>query len=76
MDNWTWIICGVLGFLISWSLIPVIQRRFASHASAGTRGFHHTHATPIPRFGGVAIAAGFVVVAVIAAGFFSFEPLK
>jgi UDP-GlcNAc:undecaprenyl-phosphate GlcNAc-1-phosphate transferase len=76
MDNLAWIICGVLGFLISWSLIPVIQRRFSRHASDGARGFHHTHATPIPRFGGVAIAAGFVVVAVVAAVFSPFEPLQ
>ncbi|HKX61273.1 MAG TPA: MraY family glycosyltransferase, partial [Verrucomicrobiae bacterium] len=76
MDKLTLIICGLLGFLISWSLIPVIQRRFAGHSTGGTRGFHHTHATPIPRFGGVAIAAAFVVVAVMAAAFFSFEPLK
>jgi UDP-GlcNAc:undecaprenyl-phosphate GlcNAc-1-phosphate transferase len=75
MDKLTLITCGLLGFFISWSLIPVIQRRFARHAGDGTRGFHHTHSTPIPRFGGIAIVGAFVVVAVVAAAFFSFVPL-
>lgn len=67
--------CGLLGFLVSWSLIPVIQRRLGAHASRSSRGFHHTHAAPIPRFGGIAIAAAFVVVVATAAAFHRFEPL-
>ena len=61
------LICGVAGFLVAWSLIPILQR-FSSRweSTRPERSFHHTHATPIPRFGGVAIAAGFIVVVLIA----------
>lgn len=70
------LICGATGFLVAWSLIPLILRRAARRTSADTRGFHHTHETPVTRFGGIALAAAFVAV-VIAAGFsFSFEPLQ
>lgn len=70
------LICGVTGFLVAWSLIPLIQIRTARRGQSDKRGFHHTHETPISRFGGIAIAAAFVAV-IIAAGFtFSFEPLR
>ena len=67
MRYWSMLICGVAGLLVTWSLIPVLQR-FASRrvASQAERSFHHTHDTPVSRFGGVAIAAGFVVVVMIA----------
>ena len=70
------LICGATGFLVAWSLIPLIQIRTARRVQSDKRGFHHTHETPISRFGGIAIAAAFVAV-IIAAGFtFSFEPLR
>jgi UDP-GlcNAc:undecaprenyl-phosphate GlcNAc-1-phosphate transferase len=69
------IVCAAIGFLVTWSLIPVIQRRFAEHSRRGQRGFHHPHVNPIPRFGGIAIAAAFVVVVLVAAAFFGFQPL-
>jgi UDP-GlcNAc:undecaprenyl-phosphate GlcNAc-1-phosphate transferase len=77
MHKWSMLICGVTGFLVSWSLIPLIQRMAARNLAArDDRSFHHTHTTCIPRFGGIAIAAGFVVVALAAAAFFGFEPLR
>lgn len=62
------LLCAVMGFLVCWTFIPVI-RRFAStrmpinepHSS-----FHHTHKTPVPRFGGIAIATAFLVIAALA----------
>lgn len=68
MNHWWAIICGVTGFLVCWSLIPFIHRRSAGLSSPREgRSFHHTHTSAVPRFGGVAIVAAFVVVAVMAA---------
>src|SRR5262245_45809014 len=75
MDKLSLITCGLLGFVISWSLIPMIQRRFAARPGRRARGFHHTHSIPIPRFGGIAIVAAFIVVGLVAAAFFGSELL-
>jgi UDP-GlcNAc:undecaprenyl-phosphate/decaprenyl-phosphate GlcNAc-1-phosphate transferase len=77
MPEWPMLICGVTGLLISWSLIPVIQK-FAARKSAGVqdRSFHHSHTERIPRLGGIAIAVAFVVVALVASAFASFEAPK
>src|SRR5262245_47287293 len=66
MDSWAILICGVVGLTVSWSLIPVIQRLATRRTEAPTdRSFHHTHTTSIPRFGGVAMAAAFVVLVLL-----------
>jgi len=52
----------VLGFVACWTLIPVIRRVAKPRGSE----FHHTHKTPVPRFGGVALAAAFALVASLA----------
>ncbi len=75
IENLAILACGVIGFLVTWSLIPVVQRCCARHGSGGPRDLHHTHAAPVPRFGGIAIVAAFVVVLLVAASFFGFEPL-
>ena len=63
------LICAVTGFLVAWSLVPLIQRFSARGTTAQEeKSFHHTHAAPISRFGGMAIAAGFVVVVAMAIG--------
>ena len=55
--------CGVTGFLVSWLSIPFIGRNAArTKAVPGGRSFHHTHSSPVPRFGGIAIAGGFLLV--------------
>jgi len=74
MDKLILLICGALGFLVSWSLIPIIQRRFAAYAGRTLASFHHTHSNPIPRFGGIAIAAAFFVVVMVAVTMHWFEP--
>jgi UDP-GlcNAc:undecaprenyl-phosphate GlcNAc-1-phosphate transferase len=67
MDTWALVICAVTGFLVSWSLIPLVQR--ASGHSTHHPSFHHTHGISIPRFGGVAIAAAFIAVVLAALSF-------
>ena len=68
------LICGAVGFLVAWSLIPLIQKLAnRKPASANDRSFHHTHVVPVPRFGGIAIAAGFVVVVAVAAALSGFQ---
>ena len=53
-----------LGFVVCWAVIGIILKRAARGAnSARGRDFHHSHKTPIPRFGGVALATGFVMIA-------------
>lgn len=58
------LISGVTGLLVSWLLIPLITRVAARSKTAPAAGmsFHHTHRSPVPRFGGVAIAGGFLMV--------------
>lgn len=65
------VVCAVTGFLVSWGLIPVILDA-CRRASGAPRDlcFHHTDKAPIPRFGGIALAAGFTAV-VLAALYFS-----
>lgn len=78
MLNWSMLICGAVGFLVAWSLIPLIQKLAnRKPASARDRSFHHTHVVPVPRFGGIAITAGFVVVVAVASALSGFQaPLR
>jgi len=57
------IVCLAVGFLTCWGLIPLIRRVAARRGGARGSEFHHTHKTPVPRLGGVALAAGFIAVA-------------
>ena len=63
------VVCGLLGFLVTWGLIPVILQACRRAASQRDQCFHQTGKTSIPRFGGIALAAGFVAVALSAAYF-------
>lgn len=67
------LVCGLIGFLVSWGMIPVILE-VCRRAGGGERDkcFHQTHKVSIPRFGGVALAAGFGAVT-LAAAYFSDE---
>lgn len=67
MQFWFIPVCGAAGFLVAWLLVPFIQRWSARRARVTDgRSFHHTHEVPISRFGGMAIAAGFVVATLVA----------
>lgn len=52
---------GALGLFVALAVIPLIVARFA-HWSACRRDIHHGHKAPVPRLGGIALAAAFVVV--------------
>ena len=61
MNYWPIIICGLLGMGIVFLVTPLLLK-------VGLRGnllqrgqeLHHTHQTPVPRLGGLALAAAFV----------------
>src|SRR2546428_8870953 len=54
---------GLLGLLATLVLIPLIRKKALA---TDARTLHHTHKTPVSRFGGVALAFGFLVVAAFA----------
>jgi len=54
--------CLVLGFAMCGLLIPLIRRVTRQRGAE----FHHTHKTPVSRFGGVAMAGAFCLVSAIA----------
>ena len=60
------LLAGMVGLVISLSLIPVILRA-SSRLGLASRDAeaHHTHRTPVPRLGGIALAAALVVMAAL-----------
>src|SRR5262245_34164744 len=74
METWTMVGCAAAGFLICWSLIPILQRWPAREK--GQRNFHHEPSSSVSRLGGVAIAVAFVVVILGAAAVHSFRPFQ
>lgn len=68
-------ICAVLGFLVSWGLIPVILDVCRRSGGMHRDKCFHQDKHPITRLGGIAIAAGFVAV-VMAASYFTEETLS
>ncbi len=61
------ILFGLLGLLPTLALIPLIRRKaLAGSGVEAARMFHQTHVTPVPRFGGLALAVSLLVVAVVA----------
>jgi UDP-GlcNAc:undecaprenyl-phosphate GlcNAc-1-phosphate transferase len=56
----------MIGFAVCALLIPPIQRWSRSLSTNSDRSFHHTHKAPVSRFGGIALAAAFAVIAVLA----------
>lgn len=61
------ILFGLLGLVPTVALIPLIRRKvLAGTGTATARMFHQTHATPVPRFGGLALAVSLLVVTMVA----------
>src|SRR5262245_9439117 len=59
--------CAALGMVTALAIIPILQKRTATIGFRVIgRTFHHTHKTPVSRLGGVALAAAFVAVTLIA----------
>jgi len=61
------IACGLLGAGISVLLIPQLLRlAHEKHAFGRAGDIHHTHRRPIPRIGGIALAAAFLMAGLFA----------
>jgi UDP-GlcNAc:undecaprenyl-phosphate GlcNAc-1-phosphate transferase len=61
------ILFGLLGLMPTVILIPLIRRKVLAGSGTETgRMFHQTHAAPVPRFGGLALAVSLLLVAVVA----------
>src|SRR4051812_15851726 len=67
MSGFAVVIFACVGFAISWLSIPLIRRYLRP---SQRRQMHHTHSAPICRFGGLAIAFPFLVIAVVVFLFF------
>ncbi len=65
-------VCAAIGFLVCWGLIPPILSLCRRAGACRDKCFHQGDKAPIPRFGGVAIVAGFAAV-VLAALYLSEE---
>jgi len=65
------IITGLLGLGIVFLMIPLILK-LSRHTKWFERApdLHHTHKTPIPRVGGIALAAAFLGIEAFLAGYF------
>src|ERR1041384_4476859 len=62
--------CITLGFLACWLAIPRIRKHVASRSQSAGRGeFHHTNTATVPRYGGLAIAISFGLLAVMVSVF-------
>lgn len=60
------LLCGGLGLAVSLAVIPVIIKLSQAWGLAhGIRDAHHTHRVPVPRLGGAAVIAAFLVVELI-----------
>ena len=77
MSYWLIISFVLLGMGIVLLLVPLILKAAAS-TNLLQRGqdFHHTHDTPIPRAGGLALVAAFIVVEILIAAIWPEERAK
>lgn len=64
--------CGLLGLLVAWGLIPLILASCRRMSWLRDKCFHQGGSAPVPRFGGVALAGGFVA-SVLGAAYLSAE---
>jgi UDP-GlcNAc:undecaprenyl-phosphate GlcNAc-1-phosphate transferase len=64
MNLWSWLLCGATGFAVSWGVILWVLRsvRQTGELRRG-QDLHHGAAAPVPRLGGIALAAGFAAAA-------------
>jgi UDP-GlcNAc:undecaprenyl-phosphate GlcNAc-1-phosphate transferase len=62
--------CALLGMLIAWCAIPVIQRTLGFLNRGDLVQFHHAPGNRVSRLGGLALALSFVAVALASSFFF------
>ena len=69
MSYWGIISCGLLGMGIVLLVVPLVLKAIQGDEPVPARAqdLHHTHQTPIPRLGGLALAAAFIGVEVFIA---------
>lgn len=70
MDWLPMVACGLLGGGTVFTLVPLIQRFSARARLHRVPDFHHTHLHPIPRTGGLALAAAMLALEAFLALFF------
>ena len=59
------LLCVVLGFTLTWCLIPLICHKAKQWRFGGREHqFHHSHGPSIPRFGGLALVLSFAALVV------------
>src|ERR1700733_14845565 len=67
--------CLALGFAPCWAIIGIILARARKGAGSDrARDFHHGSAPVIPRLGGIAIVAAFLIIAAAAFNFTEMTP--
>jgi len=67
MSYWPVISCALLGLGVVFAAIPLILRAVPlARLSHRWRDLHHTHKRPVPRVGGLALAAAFIGVEILA----------
>jgi UDP-GlcNAc:undecaprenyl-phosphate GlcNAc-1-phosphate transferase len=62
------LICGFLGFVVSFGVILMtlrLERHFKSKFTGGRDEFHHADQAPVSRLGGIGLAAAFASVAIL-----------
>ena len=68
MSYWSLATCALAGLAIVCVLVPLIlQSAAAKSLSLRGQDLHHTHKTPVPRLGGLALAAAFIGVEILIA---------
>ena len=61
MNYWAILSCGLIGMTIVFLTVPLILRAaLATNLFQRGQELHHTHKRPVPRLGGLALAAAFV----------------
>ena len=71
MSYWAIISCGALGIGIVFLVVPlVLKAARVTNLFPQRQEFHHTHQKPIPRLGGLALAAAFIGIEVFIAIFY------
>jgi UDP-GlcNAc:undecaprenyl-phosphate GlcNAc-1-phosphate transferase len=70
MSYWPFLLCGLLGMGMVCLLVPlVLKASVSTNLFKREHDLHHTHKQPVPRVGGLALAAAFIGVELFIAAF-------
>src|SRR5688572_9699481 len=73
---WSHIAAFLLALLLSFALIPLVRKRAIAAGMFDAPGGRKIHKAPIPRLGGIAIWAGFILTALFLFIVCGVAPLK